>query len=90
MNISLTPELEKYVLDKVATGKYASASEVIREMIRRESDNYEKFLRLKADIELGIDDLNNGRVVDGPQFMAELEQRILSKVNNDTQIQTHA
>ena len=34
MNVSLTPELEKYVRSKVATGLYNNASEVIREALR--------------------------------------------------------
>lgn len=34
MNVSLTPELEKYVRDKVATGLYNNASEVVREALR--------------------------------------------------------
>ncbi len=32
MNVSLTPELESYVQAKVETGRYTSASEVIREV----------------------------------------------------------
>jgi uncharacterized protein len=34
MNISLTPELEKYVRRKVGSGLYNNASEVIREALR--------------------------------------------------------
>lgn len=34
MNISLTPELEKAVKDKVESGLYNNASEVIREALR--------------------------------------------------------
>ncbi len=34
MNVSLTPELEKLVQDKVASGLYQTASEVIREGLR--------------------------------------------------------
>lgn len=34
MNVSLTAELEKYVSEKVASGLYHSASEVIREGLR--------------------------------------------------------
>jgi uncharacterized protein len=34
MNVSLTPELEKYVRLKVASGLYNNASEVIREALR--------------------------------------------------------
>jgi antitoxin ParD1/3/4 len=34
MNVSLTPELEKFVADKVESGRYTSASEVVREALR--------------------------------------------------------
>ena len=34
MNVSLTPELEKLVEEKVASGLYTSASEVVREALR--------------------------------------------------------
>ena len=34
MNISLTPVLEQFVNDKVATGLYNSVSEVVREALR--------------------------------------------------------
>ncbi len=34
MNVSLTSELEKYISEKVASGLYHSASEVIREGLR--------------------------------------------------------
>jgi len=34
MNVSLTPELEKLVESKVQSGRYQSASEVIREGLR--------------------------------------------------------
>ena len=40
MNVSLTPELEKFINAKVETGRYNSASEVVREALRllEESD----------------------------------------------------
>ena len=34
MNISLTPELERSVVDRVASGRYRSASEVVRAALR--------------------------------------------------------
>lgn len=34
MNVSLTPELERLVREKVATGLYNNASEVVREALR--------------------------------------------------------
>lgn len=35
MNVSLTPELERYVRDRVASRRYATASEVVREALRK-------------------------------------------------------
>ena len=34
MNVSLTPELERFVSAKVEAGRYSSASEVVREALR--------------------------------------------------------
>jgi antitoxin ParD1/3/4 len=34
MNVSLTPELEKFVSAKVGSGRYSSTSEVVREALR--------------------------------------------------------
>jgi antitoxin ParD1/3/4 len=34
MNVSLTSELDQFVSSKVASGRYASASEVVREALR--------------------------------------------------------
>ncbi len=41
MNISLTPELDKFVADKVESGRYTSASEVVREALRLLEDHDE-------------------------------------------------
>ncbi len=34
MNVSLTPELDRFVIGKVESGRYTSASEVVREALR--------------------------------------------------------
>jgi antitoxin ParD1/3/4 len=34
VNVSLTPELEKFISAKVESGRYTSASEVVREALR--------------------------------------------------------
>ena len=61
MNISLTPALEQFVNDKVATGLYNSVSEVVREALRllisKETPISQDVLdRLNRDIEEGISD----------------------------------
>lgn len=59
MNVSLTPELEKWVQIKVESGMYTSASEVIREGLRllKEQDALKeiRLAQLRREIQLGID-----------------------------------
>ncbi|BAZ48945.1 CopG/Arc/MetJ family transcriptional regulator [Nostoc sp. NIES-4103] len=59
MNVSLTPELEKWVQSKVESRMYTSASEVIREGLRllKEQDNLKeiRLAELRQEIQLGID-----------------------------------
>nr|RNJ69437.1 MAG: type II toxin-antitoxin system ParD family antitoxin [Leptolyngbya sp. IPPAS B-1204] len=59
MNISLTAELERMVQEKVASGMYSSASEVIREGLRllKERDMLQamKLQELRTEIRKGID-----------------------------------
>ena len=59
MNVSLTKELEKLVNDRVKSGMYQTASEVIREGLRllKERDNLET---LRRDIRAGFEALDRG------------------------------
>ena len=58
ININLTPQLEAMVRDKVASGRYGSASEVVREALRlmQEHDQLReiKLEQLRTDIRAGI------------------------------------
>ncbi len=59
LNINLTPQLEKLVRQKVDSGRYNSASEVVREALRlmeRQNELYALQLeRLRHDIRQGLD-----------------------------------
>jgi len=59
MNVNLTPYLEKMVRDKVSSGLYTSASEVIREALRLmdEQDSIRKTRLdlLRQDIHAGLE-----------------------------------
>ena len=73
MNISLTPTLEKFVQDKVASGLYNSVSEVIREALRllasRDGISQEKLAQLNIDIEEGW---NDTEILNGHSAMEKL------------------
>jgi len=58
MNINLTPQLEEMVRRKVSSGRYASASEVVREalLLMEEQDRIRaaKLEQLRGDIQEGL------------------------------------
>src|SRR5277367_4311677 len=59
MNISLTPHLEEMIREKIASGSYNSASEVVREALRllEQEDQLRslKLQRLRQDVQEGLD-----------------------------------
>lgn len=64
MNVSLTPRLEAIIQEKVDSGLYNNASEVIREALRLlvEQDRRKEMelQRLRDEIQIGIDDIERG------------------------------
>ncbi|MBN3942682.1 MAG: type II toxin-antitoxin system ParD family antitoxin [Nostoc sp.] len=80
MNVSLTPELEQLVKDKVNSGRYHSVSEVMGEALRlldeRDRLQEKRLAELKAKIQVGIDELERGEGIDGEEVFAEIEEDI--------------
>ncbi|OFW31866.1 MAG: hypothetical protein A3G76_08555 [Acidobacteria bacterium RIFCSPLOWO2_12_FULL_65_11] len=60
MNVSLTPELERLINDKVETGSYQTASEVVREALRLLKHRDEGMIQLRQDIHAGLDQIARG------------------------------
>ena len=78
MNISLTPELERLVAEKVQTGRYASASEVIREGLRllEEQDQLRqrRLAEVRQKIDRGLEQLDRGQGIPGHEARARLRR----------------
>ena len=59
LNVSLTPELEQFVQSRVDSGRYQTASEVVREGLRlleqREQENQARLEWLRAAAQEGFD-----------------------------------
>ena len=79
MNVSLTPELEKFVSTKVDSGRYNSASEVVREALRllEEHDSARATQLAGFNQELGrrLAALDRGEVVDSASARARLQSK---------------
>jgi antitoxin ParD1/3/4 len=76
MNVSLTPELEKFVAGKVESGLYNNASEVIREGLRLLKEHDEIRMKWREQIERGWLQAQAGQVVDGPKAMSDARTRL--------------
>jgi len=80
MNVSLTPELENLIHRKVETGRYTSASEVVREALRlmEERDQVQELHKasMREQIAAGMASLRAGRGIDGEDFMASIDREL--------------
>jgi antitoxin ParD1/3/4 len=83
MNISLTPELAKFVENEVESGLYQTASEVVRAGLRRLKEDQAARLpqapktleELETQLLQSLDRLDRGEGVDGEGVFRRLRKR---------------
>jgi antitoxin ParD1/3/4 len=83
MNVSLTPELEKFVSKEVDSGLYQTASEVVRAGLRRLKEDHVRQLRLPetiAELETqlleSVESLDAGKGINGEEVIRRLRKRM--------------
>ena len=84
MNVSLTPELAKFVAKEVESGLYQTASEVVRAGLRRLKEDEAALLprapksleELETQLLQSIDRLDRGEGVDGESLFRRLRKRM--------------
>src|ERR1700730_13372247 len=90
MNVSLTPELEQMVQSKVQTGRYSSASEVVREALRLmdERDQLKAMQKdeIRKKIAAGLKSLEEGRGVDVEAVFARLEAELDEEIRAEDEL----
>lgn len=83
LNVSLTPDLSRFVERRLRSGRYQSASEVVREALRllegRDQTPVASVDELKREIEIGLAQLRRGEGVDGEVFFRRLVARRRTK-----------
>ena len=77
MNVSLTPELEKMVHDKVEAGLYSSASEVVRDALRLQSTRDARLADLKAALAPALAQAARGER--GPMDFEALKRKLIER-----------
>jgi antitoxin ParD1/3/4 len=85
MNVSLTQEMEHFIYERVASGRYRSASEVVREALRllqeREEERRNRLDALRKEIDEGIEAIERGETIDGEAFIEEVRERRANRQN---------
>jgi antitoxin ParD1/3/4 len=75
ISADLGQTLETYVDALVKKGRYGSKSEVIREGIRLVQERESRLAALDAAIELGLEDIRNGRTTPAEEVFDRLEAK---------------
>jgi len=80
VNVSLTPELEAFLQSRVKSGRYQTASEVVREALRllerQEKERADSLRQLKAKLEEAAAEAERGELIDGEEAFADLRRQI--------------
>ena len=88
MNISLPPELENLINEKVKSGLYSSPGEVIRESLRllQEQDELRRIRKdeLRREIMLGVEQIRRGDFIEVKSSeMKDFADRIVKEARDE-------
>ena len=79
MNITLSPEQEKFIQSQIARGKYTNIQQVIDsalKLLEKQDQNYEQWLdETRQKVKVGLEQLERGDKVDGEVVIAQLEAK---------------
>lgn len=67
MNVQLEPALEQFVAELIASGRFASQGEVIREgllLLKERQASDAQLEELRRQVQAGLDDIERGNVAD--------------------------
>ena len=80
VNVQLTPELEELVQSKVKSGRYSSASEVVRQALllleQLDEDFTHRKDEIREQIEEGWQSAKRGELVDGDEVFDRIEAEL--------------
>jgi antitoxin ParD1/3/4 len=84
MHVNLSPEMEGFIRNKVSTGFYGNATEVIRDAIRRMQAEESRAAAWQAAIKLGDDQLDQGAgVAYNDDTLKEIAQSAIDAMHTD-------
>ena len=86
MNITFQPEEERLIQEKLKSGKYATAYEVVVEALRlleERDDRYQRWLEeTREKVRVGLAQLDRGEGIDGEVAIALLREKLKKASGN--------
>lgn len=71
-SVTLSSHFEEFVQKQLATGRYETVSEVIRESLRLMEDREAQLSALRSELDVGISELDRGEYIDWHSLKADL------------------
>lgn len=84
ISADLGKQLEQFVSNLVATGRYGSKSEVLREGVRLIQDREARLAALDTSIARGLADADAGRTTPADQVFDRLQTKYAAMANRQT------
>lgn len=82
MHVNLSPEMEGFIKNKVSSGFYGNATEVIRDAIRRMQAEESRIASWQDAIKLGDSQLDRGEGIDfTPDSIKDITQSAISAMH---------
>lgn len=72
IKVTLPKALKEHIENRLAAGEFVSPSDYIRSLVRADRSHAERREALLRDIDVGLEDVEAGRVYDGAQVFSEL------------------
>ena len=76
MDISLSRDFDGFIKEQMATGLYDSVNDIVQEAMSlfrlRKSISQDRIDSFNAELQKGLDDINNGNFSDGDEFFKDL------------------
>ncbi len=76
MNIQLKPEQEKFIQEKIASGVYSNANDVISKAFELLEAREKKLKELRDKIAIGTEQIANKQLTDGEIIFDKLQEKI--------------
>jgi antitoxin ParD1/3/4 len=89
MNVTLKPDLERFITEKTRTGQFADASDVVNEALEllRDQEQFspDREAYLRREVKRGLDQLDQGQfsAVTTDQIIAQERVRLASQQDKD-------